>query len=204
MQPPLKMNQNRELVLQLQPQVHFREKLQGLQSTLKKLMMCLRFCRLSQMPQRSDCLPEREGPRKVRFWCHHHLKMSWKRRPKILESCQRLRKMLRAYRIRNVLHLNHVLMIRKQCIICAELFDEEWIQCNTWKIGYVRCVWIQIQQIYSITVMFVLPKTIWSLNNTVAGASHHFSKEAEIKTKFEVVFLSFLCFIVCLYLITEI
>jgi hypothetical protein len=38
-----------------------------------------------------------------------------------------------------------------------------------------------------------------------AGATRRFSKEAEIKTKFEVVFcLSFLCFIVCLYLITEI
>jgi hypothetical protein len=38
-----------------------------------------------------------------------------------------------------------------------------------------------------------------------AGATHRFSKEAEIKTKFEAVFfLSFLCFIVCLYLITEI
>jgi hypothetical protein len=39
----------------------------------------------------------------------------------------------------------------------------------------------------------------------VAGATHHFSKEAEIKTKFEVVCcLKCSCFIVCLYLITEI
>ena len=33
---------------------------------------------------------------------------------------------------------------------------------------------------------------IWSLNNKAAGATRRFSKEAEIKTKFEVVFcLSF-------------
>jgi len=38
----------------------------------------------------------------------------------------------------------------------------------------------------------VAKKTIWSLNNTAAGATGRFSKEAEIKTKFEVVFcLSF-------------
>jgi hypothetical protein len=37
--------------------------------------------------------------------------------------------------------------------------------------------------------MFVLPKrTISSLNNTAAGATRRFSKEAEIKSKFEVVF----------------
>jgi hypothetical protein len=36
--------------------------------------------------------------------------------------------------------------------------------------------------------MFVLPKTIWSLNNMAAGATCRFSKEAEIKTKLEVVF----------------
>jgi hypothetical protein len=39
----------------------------------------------------------------------------------------------------------------------------------------------------------VAKKIIWPLNNTVAGATRHFFKEAEIKTKFEVVFcLSFL------------
>jgi hypothetical protein len=38
----------------------------------------------------------------------------------------------------------------------------------------------------------VAKKTIWPLNNRAAGATHRFSKEAEIKTKFEVVFyLSF-------------
>ena len=52
--------------------------------------------------------------------------------------------------------------------------------------------------------MSVLPKTIWSLNNTVTGATRRFSKEAEIKTKFEVIFFICLYFIVCLYLITEI
>ena len=46
---------------------------------------------------------------------------------------------------------------------------------------------------------------IWSLNNMVSRATRCFSKEAEIKTKFGVVFcLRFLRFIVCLYLITEI
>ena len=38
----------------------------------------------------------------------------------------------------------------------------------------------------------------------MAGAIRRFSKEAEIKTKFEVIFFICLCFIVCLYLITEI
>ena len=38
-----------------------------------------------------------------------------------------------------------------------------------------------------------------------AGATHRFSKEAEIKTKFQVIFcLRVLSFIVCLYLIAEI
>ena len=35
---------------------------------------------------------------------------------------------------KKILHLNHVLMIRKtECIICGGSFDEEWIQCNTCK-----------------------------------------------------------------------
>ena len=41
---------------------------------------------------------------------------------------------------------------------------------------------------------------IWSLNNKAAGATRRFSKEAEIKTKFEVAFclsfFFFLCFII--------
>jgi len=46
---------------------------------------------------------------------------------------------------------------------------------------------------------------IWSINNTAARVTCHFSKEAEIKTNFEVVFcVSVLGFIFCLYLITEI
>ena len=48
------------------------------------------------------------------------------------------------------------------------------------KTGLMRLVWILIQQIYTITVMFVLPKTSWPLNNKVAGAARRFSKEAEI------------------------
>ena len=44
-----------------------RQRLQGLQSIPKKLVTCLKFCRLSQTPQRIDCLSEREGPRKVIF-----------------------------------------------------------------------------------------------------------------------------------------
>ena len=39
----------------------------------------------------------------------------------------------------------------------------------------------------------------------VAGATRRFSKEAEIKTKFGVIFcIIYLCFVVCLYLIREI
>jgi hypothetical protein len=46
---------------------------------------------------------------------------------------------------------------------------------------------------------------MWSINNTAAGATRRFSKEAEIKTNFEVAFcVSVLGSIVCLYLITEI
>jgi hypothetical protein len=36
--------------------------------------------------------------------------------------------------------------------------------------------------------MLVRQKCIWSINNTAAGATRRFSKEAEIKTNFEVVF----------------
>jgi len=49
--------------------------------------------------------------------------------------------------------------------------------------------------------MFVLPKNDWSLNNTAAGTTRCFSKQAEIKTKFEVVFcLSFFMFY-CLFVL---
>jgi hypothetical protein len=62
-----------------------------------------------------------------------------------------------------------------------------------------------MQQIYTIIVMLVCKKCIWSINNTAARATHHFSKEAEIKAAFEVVFcVSVFGFTVCLYLVTEI
>ena len=44
-----------------------------------------------------------------------------------------------------------------ECIIWGGWFDEEWIQCNTSKEWARRAC---VQQIYTITVMSVLPKTI--------------------------------------------
>jgi len=69
------------------------------------------------------------------------------------------KKKLRAYRIRKILHLNHVLVIRKQ----NASFMENHLMRNGSsaihvKTGLMRRVWIKIQQIYTITVMFVLPK----------------------------------------------
>jgi hypothetical protein len=53
--------------------------------------------------------------------------------------------------------------------------------------------------------MLVCQKCIWSINNTEAGATRRFSKEAEIKANFEVVFCVIVFgFTVCLYLVTEI
>jgi hypothetical protein len=58
--------------------------------------------------------------------------------------------------------------------------EEEWIQCNTRKDwAHEACVDINPAD-YTITMMFVLPKKIWSLNNTAVRATRLFSKQAEM------------------------
>jgi hypothetical protein len=86
-----------------------------------------------------------------------------------------------------------------ECIICGGSFDEDWIQCNTCKYwAHEASVDTNPANLYCNCDICVAKKNIWSLNNTAAGAARHFSKEAVIKTKFEVVScLSFLCFMVC-------
>jgi hypothetical protein len=77
-----------------------------------------------------------------------------------------------------------------ECIICGESFDEEWIQFNTCKDwAHEACVDTNSADLYFNCNVCVAKKTIWSLNNMVAGATRRFSKEAEITTKFEVVFV---------------
>jgi len=76
------------------------------------LVTCLKLCRLSQMTQ-SDCVRKR-GTQKSEILTSSLFKNEFTENATFLESCQSPQKMLRAYRIRKILHLNHVLMIWKQ------------------------------------------------------------------------------------------
>jgi len=60
--------------------------------------------------------------------------VSWKRRPKILESCQRPQKNVKSLSNKeNPTPEPSSHDQETECIICEESFDEEWIQCNTCK-----------------------------------------------------------------------